>query len=98
MREWGFTDCERGVVDACVEDNSFLIPLVFAAVLVLFLFVRWLIKTDKAARDSVDDMLTEVTVMKRTVVFYGLCGIKCERLTICKFQLDDYISEGWTCA
>jgi len=98
MKEYGFTACERGVIDACVEDNSFLIIIVLIVVLFLFFIVRWVIKINRAADTLVSDMLTEITVIKKTVVFYGLGGIKSERLVICKFQLDDYISKGWASA
>lgn len=93
MKEYGFTACERGVVDACdgevIMNDSILIIVIF------FFVIGFILKLALFPKDKTERFI----LLKREVKkFHGLCGIEYEYKTIygvdCVF-LDGYISDGW---
>ena len=95
MREYGFTDCERGVVDACknsIMSEPVLIVLVILAVVAA---VYYLWPKAKVKKKSIC-----YVVLKRKVVnYYGLAGFYWEEKEVLSDEyyniFDKSISEGW---
>ncbi len=95
MKEYGFTACERGVVDACNIEYTTNIALIAIIILVVIVSVYYLWSKASVKKKSVC-----YVVLKRKVLnYYGLAGFYWEEKEV---LADDYysifdksIDEGW---
>ena len=82
MREYGFTDCERGAVDACesgVISNIVDVSILIVVVIVLACIVRKLFFSKKNTYKPYSLM---IKLQRRKLYFYGLCGSTQEEKTV----------------
>lgn len=95
MKEYGFTACERGVVDACesgATSNIVLIVIVILAVIVAAYYL-W-------PKASVKKKSVHYVVLTRKVLnYYGLAGFYWEEKEVLADDYYDFfdtsIDEGW---
>ena len=93
MREYGFTDCERGVVDACKSEAMSEPVFIVVAFLLAILFTFIIIKISSPKKTE-----SCITLKREVKKFYGLCGMRYEYKDLIgsdEVFLDIYISKGW---